>query len=156
MAEFFELLKAEIMTIFTSMLPVIELRGGIPAGLALGLSPFSASICAYLGSLLPAPFLLLLIRPILKRLSKSAFGRKIDDKLKIKATAHSKWVKKYGFFGLVLFVSIPLPGTGVWSGAMIATFLDIRFRRAFPAIALGNFIAGVIILSLSGLIMAVF
>lgn len=141
------------MTVLTSMLPIIELRGGIPAGIAMGLCPLRAALFAYIGSLLPAPFLLLLIRPFLKQISHSKIGKKIDDRLKIKATAHSKLVKKYGFLGLVLFVSIPLPGTGVWSGALVATFLDIRFTRAFPAIALGNLIAGFIILSLSGLVL---
>lgn len=138
------------MTAFMSMLPVIELRGGIPFGMALGLDAWTAFIFAFAGSLLPAPFLLLLIRPVLKKLSHFRFGVWLDDKFQIKARAHSASVKKYGWIVLAVFVAVPLPGTGVWSACVIATFLDIRFRRAFPAIALGNFAAGIAIMVLSG------
>lgn len=148
----FEVLKAELMTLFASALPIIELRGGIPFGMALGLAPFDSFLFAFLGSLLPAPFILLLIRPILKRLSHLRFGVWLDRRLHIKATAHSGKVKRYGWIGLAIFVAIPLPGTGVWTGSLIATFLDIRFRRAFPAIAIGNAIAGLLIMLISGLI----
>ncbi|MDO4754079.1 MAG: small multi-drug export protein, partial [Bacillota bacterium] len=104
------------------------------------------------GSLLPAPFILLFLRPILKRLSHLPFFTKLDDRFRIKAAVHSQGVKKYGFLGLAIFVAIPLPGTGVWSGSIIAAFLDIRFRRAIPAIAIGNAVAGLLIMLISGLI----
>lgn len=148
----FEILKAEMTTLLASMLPIIELRGGIPFGIALGLSPYESLIFAFLGSLIPAPFILLFLRPVLRRLSHLAFFIRLDNRFRLKAAAHSKAVKRYGFLGLAVFVAIPLPGTGVWSGSVIAAFLDIRFLRAFPAIAIGNALAGVFIMLLSGLI----
>lgn len=152
----FEVLKAELMTLLASTLPVIELRGGIPFGMALGLAPLDSFFFAFLGSLLPAPFILLLIRPVLKRLSHLRFGVWLDRKLHIKATAHSGKVKRYGWLGLAIFVAVPLPGTGVWTGSLIATFLDIRFMKAFPAIAVGNLIAGIAIMMLSGIVVHIF
>ncbi|MDO4799851.1 MAG: small multi-drug export protein [Bacillota bacterium] len=137
------------MTFLVAALPVIELRGAIPLGVAQGLSPLYAFLAAYAGSMLPVPILLLLIRPVFKMLAHTRTGAKIVNRLSIRSIAHSKGVKKYGFAGLVLFVAIPFPGTGVWSGALAAVLLDIRFRRAFPAIALGNLIAGVIVMALS-------
>lgn len=151
-----ETLKAELMTFLASMLPVIELRGGIPFGMALGIGPFESFLFAYFGSLLPAPFILLLLKPVLRRFSHLPFGVWLDHKFRIKATAHSNAVQKYGWLGLAVFVAIPLPGTGVWSGSVIAAFLDLRFRKSFFAIAIGNFIAGIAILAISGVIRGVF
>lgn len=148
----FEALKAEMLTVLASALPVIELRGAIPFGMTLGLRPLDAFFFAYLGSLLPAPFLLLFVRPMLKKISHFRLGIWLDRKFRIKAAAHSKAVKRYGSIALAIFVAIPLPGTGVWSGAVLATFLDIRFKKAFPAIAAGNLVAGITILILSGLL----
>ncbi len=145
-----EVLKAELMTALMSMLPVIELRGGIPFGMALGLDAWTSFAFAYAGSTLPAPFLLLLIRPILKKLSHFRFGMWLDDKFRIKARAHSDRVQKYGWIALAIFVAIPLPGTGVWSASAIAAFLDMRMMKALPAIAIGNLVAGFAIMALSG------
>lgn len=150
--DIFEILKAEMTTLLASMLPIIELRGGIPFGIALGLSPYESLVFAYVGSLFPAPFILLFLRPLLRRLSHLSFFIHLDNKFRLKAAAHSKAVKRYGFLALAVFVAIPLPGTGVWSGSAIAAFLDIRFLRAFPAIAIGNAIAGLLIMLISGLI----
>lgn len=148
----FEIIRAELLTFLVAAVPVIELRGAIPFGLALGLSPISSFVFSYLGSLLPAPFVLLLIRRIIKRFSHLKFFVKLDEKFQIKATAHSENVKKYGWLALAVFVAIPIPGTGVWSGSVIAAFLDIRFKVAFPAIAIGNLVAGIIIMAVSGLV----
>lgn len=143
------LMSAEIKTFLISVLPVVELRGAIPAGIGMGLPPSDAFIIAYLGSLLPVPFLLLLLRPVFKMMARTTTGLKVVNKLKLKAVAHSGRVQRYGWIGLLIFVAIPIPGTGIWSGSLAAVVLDIRFRKAFPAIAIGNLIAGLIIMTIS-------
>lgn len=140
---------AIIKTILLSVLPIIELRGAIPVGVAMGLKLSHAFWLAYFGSLLPVPFLLLLTRPIFKFLARSRTGAKIVEAMSLRSIAHSTRVKKYGFWGLIIFVAIPLPGTGVWSGCLASVLLDIRFKEAFPAIAIGNMIAGIAITSIT-------
>jgi uncharacterized membrane protein len=131
------------------MLPIIELRGAIPIGLAMGMSFRQAFITCYIGSLIPVPILLFTIRPVFKWLRQTELFNKIIHKLIHKTLNRSHYVEKYGFWGLLLFVAIPLPGTGVWSGTLVAVLLDVRFKVAFPAIVLGNLIAGVLIMILS-------
>lgn len=135
-----------VYTFLISMVPVIELRGAIPVGVGLGLSVPAAFLIALLGNMLPVPFIILFIRKIFEWL-KSKFPKlrsaleKLENKTKIKAEK----AKKYKFFGLLLFVAIPLPGTGAWTGAFIAALLDMRIKDAVPSIALGVLIAGIII-----------
>lgn len=136
--------------------PVLELRAAIPYGVAKGLTPQASFLFAYMGSMLPVPFLLLLIKPLFLWLAKNRHGKIVVDKLRLRSLSKSDKVRRYGVFGLVLFVSIPLPGTGVWTGAMIAAFLDIRFKKAFPAIAIGNLIAGSIMMIISYGVLEVF
>ena len=129
---------------FISMLPVVELRGAIPAGAVMGLSLWSNYLVSVIGNFLPVPFILLFIRQILawmkttKRLSKIALW------LEEKAQKKSDQVMRYASLGLFLFVAIPLPGTGAWTGALIASLLDMRMKYALPAIFLGVLTAGVI------------
>lgn len=144
-----QVITAELKTMLVAILPVIELRGAIPFGTALGLTPWESFVFAFIGSLLPVPFLLLLIRPIFKMLGRTARGGRIVEKLRLRSISKSEGVKKYGWLGLVLFVAVPIPGTGVWGGSLLATFLNIRFKTAFPAIALGNLIAGIIVMGLT-------
>ena len=132
-----------LLTALISMLPVVELRGGLPAGVALGL-PIPLSFAAsLLGNMLPVPFVILFARPVFQwvRAHIPALGSFVT-KLETRAYAKSKNVKKYETWGLLIFVAIPLPGTGAWTGALIASVLNMRLKRAVPVIFLGVIIAG--------------
>ena len=131
-----------IMTMAIAAVPVVELRGAIPAGIAAGLDPWLACGAAIFGNLLPVPFIILLVRQVFDRLRKHAFFAPKIDALERRAHLKGRLVRKYRLLGLMLFVAIPLPGTGDWTGALIAAFLNIRLRHALPAITLGLLIAG--------------
>ena len=132
------------VTFLTAMMPVVELRGAIPLGVAAGLSPAVAAVTAMLGNLVPVPFILLLIRRVFRLLRGiSWLGPRIDA-LERRAHLKGRTVKKYRTLGLVLLVAIPLPGTGAWTGALVADVLDIRMKTALPAITIGVVIAGCI------------
>lgn len=135
-----------IMTFLISMVPVIELRGAIPIGVAHGLSFWVAIAVSMVGNLVPVPFIIIFIRKIFAWLrTKSSWLNHLVTWLENHARKKEDTVRKYTFWGLFLFVAIPLPGTGAWTGALIAAMLDMRVKDAFPAIALGVFTAGVIV-----------
>ena len=138
-----------IFTMLVSMIPIIELRGGIPFGVALGLPYYLAFPFAVVGNILPAPFIIVYIRKIfllMRRYIPKLNG--MVDKLEQKAHLKGQKVSKYKYLGLWLFVAIPLPGTGAWTGSLAAAFLDMRLRKAFPAVVLGVITAGCIMLTL--------
>ena len=139
-------LGAYFVTLIVSMIPVIELRGAIPLGVGLGLSHFDAMWVSMLGNMLPVPFIILFIRPIFKWMTKRSerLGRLVS---KLEAKAEGKWdrIHRFQFFGLAVFVGIPLPGTGAWTGALIAAVMDMRMSRALPSILLGVVIAGFLV-----------
>ncbi len=146
-----------LLTFLMSMAPVVELRGGIPFGTALGLDPVSTAVAAILGNLLPVPFIILFIRHIFDWLRKYDRLRALVEKFEKKAHLKSKNVIKYQTFGLCLFVALPLPGTGAWTGALIAAILDMRLKRAMPSITLGVLIAATIVTCLTrGVVAALF
>lgn len=149
-------LNIELTVLMTAALPVIELRGAIPVGISLGLSPLHATIISFIGSMIPVPILLFSIRPIFNALKKTKLFRNMVDKLINRSLNKSGRVQKYGAWGLILFVAIPLPGTGIWSGTLIAALLDIRFKWAFPAILTGNAIAAIVIMVLSSGVVRIF
>ena len=131
-----------LLTFTTAMIPVVELRGAIPVGVAAGLPPAVACAVAILGNLLPVPFIMLLARWVFNWLRDSRlFGSKIVW-LERRAHLKGRIVRRYRLPGLVVLVAIPLPGTGAWTGALVASLLDIRLRSALPAILLGLMIAG--------------
>ena len=135
-----------LLTMLVSMVPVIELRGGIPFGVAAGLPVWMALLAAVIGNLIPVPFIIVYIRRIFQWMRRRLprFGGMID-KLEAKAHLKGQKVQKYQYFGLALFVAIPLPGTGAWTGALAAAFLDMRLRRALPSIVAGVVVAGVVV-----------
>ena len=140
------MLKARLITLLWAMVPVVELRGAIPIGVGMGLSYAEAFILAFIGNLLPIPFLIMFTRRVFEWMkTKSKWLRSIVKKLEDKADRNKEVVKKYEFWGLVLLVAIPLPGTGAWTGALVAAMMDMQLKRAMPAIALGVFIAGMIV-----------
>lgn len=144
-----ETISLEIMVILTAAMPVVELRGAIPAGVALGLSPWHAFILGVIGSMLPVPFILWFIKPIFDWLGGHSFLKPLIERIKRRTLEKSDKIERYGFWGLLIFVAIPLPGTGVWSGALAAVLLNLRFRKAFFAIFFGNMVAGLIMMSFS-------
>ncbi len=136
--------KKAIWVFLISMVPIIELRGAIPVGAVMGLPFWMNYLLCVVGNFLPVPFILLFIRKILdwmkgvKRLDKIALW------LEAKAQKKSDKVKKGVAIGLFLFVAIPLPGTGAWTGSLVAALFDVRMRYALPAIFLGVCTAGLI------------
>ena len=142
-------LSKEFTVLLTAALPIIELRGAIPVGISLGLSPIHATLISLVGSMIPVPFILFSIRPIFNYLKTTKIFKKLVHKLTDKSMSKSGKIQRYGAWGLLVFVAIPLPGTGVWSGSLAAALLDMRFKWAFPAILVGNIIAAVIIMGLS-------
>lgn len=139
-----------LLTLLVSMVPVIELRGGIPFGVAAGLPVWAAYLAAVIGNLLPVPFIVVYIRRIFvfMRQHMPRLNRLVD-RMEQKAHLKSASVLKYQYLGLAIFVAIPLPGTGAWTGALVAAFLDMRLKRALPSIAGGVLSAGLIISILS-------
>lgn len=127
-----------LATFFISMVPVIELRAGLPYGIGFGLDYPLALLAAVLGNILPVPFILIYINRIFKWM-RGKHGRldALVTKLENKAHLKSAGVEKYGHWGLFLFVAIPLPGTGAWTGALIAALMDMKFSKAMPCIFLG-------------------
>lgn len=142
-------MKALCMTFFMAMLPVVELRGAIPFGVAAGLQPLEAMGAAVLGNLFPVPFILLLLRYVFRWLRHFPRLGALIDRLEHRAHLKGRKVRKYRTLGLVLLVAVPLPGTGAWTGALVADVLDIRMRIALPAIALGVFVAGVAVTAMT-------
>ena len=139
-----------IFTMLVSMLPIIELRGGLPFGVAMGLPYYLAFPFAVLGNLIPAPFIIVYIRRIFKLMRK--YMPKLNslvDKLEKKAHLKGKKMQKNQYLGLWLFVAIPLPGTGAWTGCLAAAFLEMRLKKAMPAVILGVLTAGTIMLTLT-------
>lgn len=133
-------------TILMAMVPVIELRGAIPFGVAAGISVKQALICAIIGNLIPIPFILLFLRRVFVWMRKISPGfENLVEKLELRAKRKKGIVDKYEIIGLIILVAIPLPGTGAWTGALVATVLDIRMRRALPAITIGVVIAGILV-----------
>ncbi len=135
-----------IMTFLISMVPVIELRGAIPLGVLNGLDVGTAMVVSIVGNLIPVPFIIIFIRKIFKWMQNhSEVLARIVHKMEEKADKKKDKVLKYEFWGLLILVAIPLPGTGAWTGALVAAMLDMRLTRAFPAIATGVVIAGIIV-----------
>lgn len=139
-------LRQLLGTLLVSVVPVIELRGAIPIGVALGLHPFWAMLASIVGNMLPVPFIILFVRHVFTWLKRHSplLGRLVQ-KLEDKAHNKSAVVIKYRAIGLCLLVAVPFPGTGAWTGSLAAALLDIPLREAVPTILLGVIIAGLIV-----------
>lgn len=158
-AEFLErfIHDGTMVTFLVAMTPVLELRGAIPVGVALGLTPVQALAVSIVGNLVPVPFIVLFIRRIFawmkQRLPRL---RGFVERMERKAEAKRALIDKWKVLGLFILVAIPLPGTGAWTGALVAALLDIRLKRSFPAIAAGVAVAGVIVTLLTAGVTGVF
>ena len=128
-----------VLTFFAAMIPVLELRFAIPFGVARGLRLWTSIWASVLGNLVPVPFIVVFITRIFAWLRRrSARFNTLVDSLERRAEGKKATVEKYAFWGLVVLVAIPLPGTGAWTGALVAAMMQMRLRRAFPAIAVGG------------------
>lgn len=139
----------ELVVFIISMVPILELRGGLIAASLLGIGVVKAIILCILGNIVPIPFILFFITPIFKWMKKTRLFRPMVEKLEKKSMAKSEQIKKYEFWGLVLFVGVPLPGTGAWTGALIASLLEIKTKKASLAIFLGLIMATIIMTIIS-------
>lgn len=143
------ILGPEFYTFLISMVPVIELRGAIPVGQALGLSFWECFMISVIGNMLPVPVILLFVRYVLNWMKGVKYLDKIANWVLNKADKHSGKVTKYATWGLFLFVAVPLPGTGAWTGSLIAALLDMRMKKALPSIFAGVVVAGLIVSGIS-------
>ncbi len=136
----------ELILLIISMIPILELRGGLLAAseLLLNIPLKYAMPISIIGNLIPIPFILILIGKIFAYLKKTKTFKKLVTKLEDKAMSKKDSIEKCEFWGLVIFVGIPLPGTGAWTGALIASMLGINKKKAFYAISLGVIIAAII------------
>lgn len=134
------------LTMLVSMIPVVELRGGIPFGVAHGLPLPLAVMAAVIGNMLPIPFLILFTRRVFEWLRRHIPRLEgVIARLERKAESKKDLVQRYKFWGLLVLVAIPLPGTGAWTGALVACVMDLRLKSALPAIFSGVLIAGAIV-----------
>lgn len=139
----------EVICFLISLLPVLELRGGLIAAKIMGVSFVKAFIICYVGNMLPIPFILLFIRKIFNWLKRFGKINKTIENLEMRSIRKAEKVKKYRLWGLLLLVAIPLPGTGAWTGALVADLFDIRVKYSLPVIAVGVLIAGAIVSGIS-------
>lgn len=142
--------NASLITFLVAMAPIVELRAAIPIGISLGLGPWQALLLSVCGNLIPAPFIILFIRKIFHwmRLHMPKLGNLVA-RMEQKAESHRKLVERWKFLGLLLLVAIPLPGTGAWTGALVAAFMDMRLKHALPAIVTGVIVAGFLVLGIT-------
>ena len=145
---FREKISEEWIIFIISLFPILELRGGLIAAGLLGVPWAKAFAICFVGNMLPVPFILLFIRKIFEVMKRSKAFKKIVIKMEKKAEKNGEKVKKYELLGLFLLVAIPLPGTGAWTGALVAALMDIRLKKSIPAIALGVVAAGLIVSAL--------
>ena len=138
-----------ITLIVISMTPILELRGGLIAAAVLDMNPILSFIICLLANIIPVPFILWFITPIFKKLKTIRKIDKFVEKLERKALKKKDQIEKYEFWGIMLFVGIPLPGTGAWTGSLIAALLDMNKKKSLIAVICGIFIAGIIMSLLS-------
>jgi len=143
-------IKNELLVLLVAAMPLSELRGAIPLGISLGFSPLHSTILGIIGNIIPVPFLLKLLEPVMNYLEKTALFSKTISWIKQRTLRRSRAkIRKYSILGLFILVAIPLPTTGIWTGCIAATLFKIDFKKAFTAIASGVIVAGIIVLILS-------
>ena len=137
-------LGGEMTAFITSVMPVLECRGGMIVAKIFDIPFIKAFLLCYLGNMIPMPFILLFIRKILEFMKKHNILKKFIEKMEGRADKNRDKIMRYKQWGLLLFIAIPLPGTGGWTGSLFAALLDIDFKKALPIVALGVFIADLI------------
>ena len=142
-------LGKEVVVFIISMLPILELRGGILAASLMGVDFIPGYLISIIGNILPIPIVLLFLEKIFDFLRKFKYTGKIVDKIESKLLSKREQIEKYGYIGLLLFVGIPLPGTGAWTGSGLAVLLGLNKKKSFIAILLGIILASIIMSILS-------
>lgn len=145
MISFLQSLPEELAVIISAALPISELRGAIPLGLYLGLPLYKTVFLAILGNLIPVVPILFLLNPVSERLRRFSIFKKFFDWLFERTRKKGDLIQRYEALGLILFVAVPLPITGAWTGCVAASLFKIKFRYAFPAITAGIIIASIIV-----------
>lgn len=139
-----------LITFIVAMLPIVELRGAIPIGVSMGLGGWQTMLASILGNMVPVPFIILFIRQVFTWLrSKSPKLEKLVSSMEERAEGKWEKVHRFELLGLMILVAIPLPGTGAWTGALVAALMDIRLKYAIPAIFLGVLVAGVLVMGIT-------
>ena len=141
----------ELIVFIISLCPILELRGGLIAATLLGVKPVVAYIVSMIGKTLPVPFILLFITKVIDWMEKSKvkWMKRVAKWLRNKAHKNKEKIEKYGYLGLVLFVGIPLPGTGAWTGCLVASVFDMDRKKSFLAVMTGIIMASIIMMILS-------
>lgn len=142
-------LGKSVLVFAISLLPILELRGGLLAASLLKLGIFKSFIITLIGTMIPVPFILLFIKKIIEWMGKTKKFKKIADWLNEKAEKNKPKIDKYGFWGLVLFVGIPLPGTGAWTGSLVAGLFEMDFKKSLLGVVIGCLLASVIMMIIS-------
>ena len=155
---FLETVGRELCVFFCSMIPIIELRGAIPMGASFGLPWWQSYLLSVIGNMLPVPFILLFIKAVLKWMtnSKINFFNKLAGWLNRKVEKNRDKIAKYSFWGVCLFVAVPLPVTGAWTGSLVAAMIDMKFWKALLSCLFGVMIAGVVMTLISYGAVAIF
>ena len=139
----------EILVFIISLMPILELRGGLIAAALIDLNPISSYIVSIIGNIIPVPFILWFMNSILEWMRNSKRFKKVAKWLDKKVEKNKDKIEKFGFWGLVLFVGIPLPGTGAWTGCLVASVLEMDRKKSILAAALGILMASIIMMILS-------
>ena len=140
---FRNIIPGELTVFILSMMPIIELRGGLVAAKMLGVDLLPAMLICFIGTILPTPFILLFINKIFDWMRNTRFV-KLVDRMEAKGRSKFAQIEKYKTFGLLIFVAIPLPGTGAWTGTLAASILDMKFKDVLVACMGGVLLAGII------------
>lgn len=138
-------IPAELIAFLVSLLPILELRGGLIAANLLGVKLIPAFIICFVGNMLPIPFILLFIEKIFGWLRDKKGLGKVVRYCEQKADKHKDKINKYGYWGLLILVAIPLPGTGGWTGALVAALMRLDMKKSLPVIGAGVLIAGIVV-----------
>lgn len=139
----------ELIIFIISLMPILELRGGLIAAALLGLKGLPSFIICFIGNIIPIPFILWFITPLFNKMKKTKLFSGLVDKMEKKAMSKKEQIERLQYLGLMLFVGIPLPGTGAWTGCLIAALLDMDKRKAMCFAILGVIMAGIIMMLLS-------
>ncbi len=130
-------------TFLLAMVPVIEIRGALPFGVALGLDPIVSLMVSILGNMVPVPFIVFFIEKIFEWMRRFDKFRHIVERMETRAARHEKTIEKYKSWGLFILVAIPLPGTGAWTGSLVAALFKFPVKKAFFLIFMGVIVAGI-------------
>lgn len=142
----------KLLLVGVSMFPVIELKGTIPIAMTWDIPPITSLVFGYIGSCLPIIPLLFLLRPIIKWMYSKKIFKKFANWVETRSEHKGQLIYDYRYLGLLIFVAIPLPTTGVWTGSIVASLLEMDIKKCIPLIFLGNLIAGIIVVIIEVLV----